>query len=209
MNNNYYTTNYDEEELILVSLCTVDCIDVFIRPVYKQIIVHSLNYFIHHKGLMVYGWYLSTNALHLLVKNREGYHINEVLQQYCSFTTDKMVEALDTEPVLRKSWLMDKIETSKGLFATDKKIQLWQHDVTAIAVDGSNISEIAECLHTLHYTPVKDRVVNAAADYVYSSATDYAGHQGLVEIFKKPLVVQQLALLENTSGHYTTKYVKG
>lgn len=209
MNNDYYTTHYEEEELVLISLCTVDCIDIFIRPVYKQIIVHSLNYFIHHKGLVVFGWYLSTNALHMLVKCREDYKLNEVIQQYRSFTTDKIMEALDTEPILRKSWMTDKIEKSKGLFSSEKKILLWQEDVTAITVDGSNISEIAECLHSIHQTAVRDRVVNIASDYIYSSAGDYAGQQGLVEIFKKPLIVQQVAMLENMNGHYAVKYVKG
>ncbi len=209
MNNDYYHTQYEEEDLALISLSTVDCIDIFIRPVYKQIIVHSLNYFIHHKGLIVYGWYLSTNALHMLAKSRERKMLDSVIQQYRKFTTDKILEALDTEPVLRKCWLMEKIETSKGLFSSEKKILLWQEDVTAIAVDGSNISEIAECLHTLHFTAVKDRIVNAAADYVYSSAADYAGQPGPVEVFKKPLVVQQLAILDNMSAHYSAKYVKG
>lgn len=209
MNNDYYTTHYDDEELVLISLCTVDCIDIFIRPVYKQIIVHSLNYFTHHKGLMVFGWYLSTNALHLLAKGRDGYNLNEIIQQYRRFTTDKILESLDTEPVLRKSWMMDKIEKSKGLFSSEKKIVLWQEDLTAITVDGSNISEVAECLHSLHQSAVRDRVVNIASDYVYSSAADYAGHEGLVEIVKKPLVVQQLALLENSNTHYAVKYAKG
>jgi putative transposase len=209
MNNDYYTTHYDEEELMLISLSTVECIDIFIRPVYKQIIVHSLNYFIHHKGLVIYGWYLSTNALHLLVKSRDGYRLHEVIQQYRGFTTDKIMEALDTEPVLRKHWLLDKIEKSKGLFSSEKKIVLWQEDMTAITVDSSNLSEIAECLYSIHETAVKDRVVNHAADYVYSSAGDYAGQQGLVEIFKKPLIAEQLATLQNMSGHYAVKYVKG
>ncbi len=208
MNNDYYN-NYEDEDLALISLSTVDCVDIFIRPVYKQIIVHSLNYFIHHKGLMVYGWYLSTNGLHMLAKSRNGITLGDIIRAYRSFTTDKILEALETEPVLRKCWLMDKIEKSKGLFNQDKKVLLWQDDVTAITVDGSNISEIAECLYSLHQTAVKDRVVNVAADYVYSSACDYAGHQGLVEIFKKPLVVQQLAILDNMSTHYSIKYLKG
>ena len=39
-----------------ITLNVVDWVDIFIRPVYKQIIVHSLNHFIATKGLNVYAW---------------------------------------------------------------------------------------------------------------------------------------------------------
>ena len=46
---------------------TVDWLDVFLRPVHKQEIVHTLNYFISDKNWTVYAWCLMTNQLSLVV----------------------------------------------------------------------------------------------------------------------------------------------
>ena len=51
-----------------ITFNTVDRVDVFIRPVYKQVVVHTLNHFIDNKGLIVHAWCLMTNHLHLLVQ---------------------------------------------------------------------------------------------------------------------------------------------
>ena len=46
----------------------VDWVDVFTRPVYKQIIVDSLRFCQEKKGLIIYGWVLMSNYLHLLAQ---------------------------------------------------------------------------------------------------------------------------------------------
>jgi len=44
------------EAIYFVTFTTVNWIDVFIRPLYKDILVESINYCIHNKGLVVYAW---------------------------------------------------------------------------------------------------------------------------------------------------------
>ena len=56
-------------ELYFITSTVVDWMDVFTRPVYKQIIVESLRYCQAQKGLDIYAWVLMTNHLHLLLVN--------------------------------------------------------------------------------------------------------------------------------------------
>ena len=46
--------------IYFVSFATVNWIDVFTRPEYKDILVDSLNYCISNKGLTVYAWVILT-----------------------------------------------------------------------------------------------------------------------------------------------------
>ena len=56
------------KETYYLTSTVVDWVDVFTRPVYKQIIVDSLRFCQEKKGLIIYGWVLMSNYLHLLAQ---------------------------------------------------------------------------------------------------------------------------------------------
>ena len=70
MSRNYKISN--EDKLYFLSFSTVNWIDVFIRPVYKDLVVDSLNYCIAHKGLEVYAWCIMTSHVHLIIGSKGG-----------------------------------------------------------------------------------------------------------------------------------------
>jgi REP element-mobilizing transposase RayT len=45
-------------------------IDIFSRKEYRDIIVDSLNYCIQEKGLVVYGWVIMSNHIHLIITTK-------------------------------------------------------------------------------------------------------------------------------------------
>jgi putative transposase len=181
---------------------TVDWVDIFIRPVYKQIIVHSLNYFIDHKGLNVYSWCLMTNHLHLLAQARGNNVIAEIEKEYKSFTTKKILEDIDTEPAIRKTWMMEHFENFGNMLGLLKKFHVWQTCSNPIFIDLNKREALIEQIENIHNNPVRDRIVDSAADYMYSSARDYAGMKGLVRITKLPHINQQIITSETTSNFF-------
>ena len=44
----------------------VDCIDVFTRKIYKDIVVDSLKYCCENKGMILFGWRIISNHIHLI-----------------------------------------------------------------------------------------------------------------------------------------------
>lgn len=52
--------------------CTVDWIDIFTRKVYKDIVVFSLDYSIKEKGMILYGYVIMSNHIHLIVQSKDG-----------------------------------------------------------------------------------------------------------------------------------------
>ena len=191
-----------------ITFSTVDWVDIFIRPVYKQVIVHTLNHFIEHKGLTVYAWCLMSNHLHLLICAEEGQSIAEVEKEYKNFTTQKILEAIDTEPELRKTWMLDRFEHFSHLFSLSKKFQVWQTCSSPVHIELSKTDILLEHFDHIHENPVRDRIVDSAPEYIYSSARDYSGMKGLVHVTKLPAIEQQLAAAENMNGTFLVKYIR-
>ena len=191
-----------------ITFNTVDWVDVFIRPVYKQVVVHTLNHFIDNKGLMVHAWCLMTNHLHMMIQAREGYVIAEIEKEFKSFTTTKILEAIDTEPEARKDWMMKRFENFSNLLGLMKKYHVWQSSSSPQFIDLRKTDALIENFSFIHDNPVRDRFVDAAVDYPYSSARDYAGMKGLVNITKLTAVEQHLAAAESFNSNFFVRYIR-
>src|SRR5688572_11054647 len=114
---------FNEKEACFITLQTVDSVDIFVRPVYKQVIVHTLNHFIESKGLTVYAWCLMTHHLHLLIAGKCK-ALEELEQEYKLFTTKKILEAIETEPQERTEWMLKRFECQGSILGFMKKHQV-------------------------------------------------------------------------------------
>lgn len=191
-----------------ITLNVVDWVDVFIRPVYKQIIVHSLNHFSENKGLNIYAWCLMTNHLHMIVSASEGHSLPDIEKELKRFTTQKILEDISVEPPKRLKWMMERFENFSSTLGLIKKFQLWQTCTNPVYINQQKPDQLIEQIEYIHENPVRDRIVTTAEDYLYSSARDYAGMKGLVNIVKLPMVVQQFSAVENVNGNFFRKYIR-
>jgi len=198
-----------KETCRFITLRTVDSIDVFVRPVYKQVIVHSLNHFIASKGLVVYAWCLMTHHLHLLACTRGAASLEELETAYKTFTSAKILEAIETEPAVRKEWMLEHFREPSHLFGFSKKYQVWENDPEPAApVMIRKPHLLLEHIEHIHQNPVRDKIVETPSEYLYSSARDYTGVKGLVQIIKIPVIEQQLAAMESINGNFFVRYIR-
>ncbi len=200
--------NEQQQGCHFITLNVVDWVDVFIRPVYKQIIVHSLNHFAENKGLNIYAWCLMTNHLHMIVSATEGHSLPEIEKELKKFTTHKILEDISVEPQKRLQWMMQRFENFSSTLGLIKKVQLWQTCTNPVYINSHKPEQLIEHIEYIHENPVRDRIVTTAEDYLYSSARDYAGMKGLVNIVKLPTVVQVFSALENVNGNFFRKYIR-
>jgi len=195
--------NFSEKQACyFLTFNTVDWVDIFIRPVYKQIIVHSLNHFIAQKGVTVFCWCLMTNHLHLMIQLKENCGVAEIEKDYKTFTTNKILQAIDTEPEVRKKWMLERFENIGNVLGFLKKFHLWQTCSNPVFMDLSKKDIILEMAEYIHSNPVRDRIVDTACDYLYSSARDYSGMQGLVNVTKIPFIEQQIVTNDSTANFF-------
>jgi len=57
----------DQDRLYFVTFAVVDWVDVFTRREYKDVIVESLKFCQKEKSLIINGWCLMSNHIHLIV----------------------------------------------------------------------------------------------------------------------------------------------
>ena len=163
-----------------LTLTVVDWVDVFTRPVYRHIVIDSLTYCQREKGLVLHAWVLMTNHIHLIASSSEGHTLSDILRDFKKFTNKKIIAAIKEEPESRRDWLLNRFEYAGR---NDKKIKdykFWQ--------EGNEAKELVttefmlQKLHYLHENPVRAEWVDSAADYRYSSAIDYAGGRGMLNV---------------------------
>ena len=65
-------------------------------------------------------------------------------------------------------------------FATPEGIRFWRSDNKPVELWSNAV--ITQKLNYIHQNPVEEGLVYRAEDYVYSSASDYPGDKGLLEI---------------------------
>jgi REP element-mobilizing transposase RayT len=174
----------------VLTLNTVDKIDVFVRPAYKQVITDALNYFIDAQGLTVYCWCLMSSHLHLIVRTKDGTAPAYFERDFKKFTTPAILKTIEMEMDFRREWMMQHFEEYPKSLRRLEKFNLWQNCSSPLRIDSQNPRILLDRIQHIHENPVREKIVELPDAYVFSSARDYAGLHGLVKV----KVVQQQGL---------------
>jgi REP element-mobilizing transposase RayT len=174
------------KELYFITTTVIDWMDVFTRPIYKRIVIDSLRYCQEHKGLQIYAWVLMTNHIHLIadagLQNQPNrILIGDIMRDFKKFTSKSIVKAIQDHPQeSRKEWLLDRC-WFRGY--NDRKIsqfKLWQDDYYSEVITSYDFYK--QKLDYIHNNPVRQEIVQRPEEYLYSSARDYCGSNGLLEV---------------------------
>jgi REP element-mobilizing transposase RayT len=157
-----------------VSFSVQGWVDALTRSEYKDILIENLSYCQKNKGLEIFAWCIMSNHVHLIIRAQEGYVLPDILRDFKKFTSKAIIKAISENPQeSRKEWLLEQFQTKDGNSfwrGDNRPIELWSNAV------------IDQKLHYLHQNPVEEGLVFKAEDYRYSSAYDYAGGNGMLDI---------------------------
>lgn len=175
----YFIT--DQQAIYYLTFTVVEWVDVFTRKEYKYIITDALNYCIDNKGLNCYAWVLMSNHLHLIAGASAPASLSDVIRDFKKHTSKKILEAIQTIPESRREWLLHKFSFAAETSGRATNYKLWKDDNHAVYVEDG--LRFKQRLDYIHNNPVRQMIVANAADYLFSSAHDYAGGKmGLVKV---------------------------
>jgi REP element-mobilizing transposase RayT len=107
--------------------------------------------------------------------------VSDIMRDFKKFTSKEILSTLLTESAeSRREWMLNRFEYSGKNDKKIKNYRFWQ--------EGNDAQEIYlndyfnQKLNYIHENPVKAEIVNCPEDYRYSSAIDYAGGKGLLEV---------------------------
>ena len=175
---NYFIDNQNAN--YFVTFTVTNWIDIFTRKDYKIEIVDSLNFCIKNKGLVVFAWCLMSNHLHLVCRAKEGFRISDIIRDFKKFTSKTIIKLVQQIPESRKDWLLNQFEFAGKFDNRIKKYKFWQETNHAVLLETNEM--IDQRINYVHENPVRALIVAHPHEYLFSSAVDYAGEKGLVEI---------------------------
>lgn len=89
-----------------------------------------------------------------------------------------MIEGNDRES--RRNWMLWIFKKAGERNSNNKHYQFWRQDNHPIELSTNTM--VSERLEYLHNNPVEAGIVKSPEEYLYSSACDYAGDKGLIDI---------------------------
>jgi len=170
----------NKEGLYFVSFATVNWVDVFVRELYNEIIVSSLNYCIGNLGMELYCWCIMSSHIHLIYAASNN-NPEIILGRFKEYTAKELIRAIKENPKeSRKEWLLDMFKQAGTKSSNVRNYQFWQHHNKPIELWSAKVIE--QKADYLHDNPVAAGYVTEAWHWKYSSAIDYSGGKGLIDI---------------------------
>ncbi|MCT4591112.1 MAG: transposase [Carboxylicivirga sp.] len=184
------TTGYqikEQDGLYYLTLQIVDWVDVFTRPVYRDIVIESLQHCIDKKGLQVFSYVIMSNHVHLIVQSSIG-NLSGTIRDLKKYISKRIIETVELIPESRREWLLNQFRFNATKHQRNSKYQVWTHENHAIHLYSNRF--IAEKIGYIHQNPVRAKIVENAEDYLYSSARNYASLPAMldVEVLTLPVV---------------------
>jgi REP element-mobilizing transposase RayT len=153
--------------------CTVlNWLPIFTRKESVQILKHLQK----EENLKLYAYVILENHLHLIAQSDD---IGKSMRHFKSFTAKAILKLLQKE---NAQTLLEQFRFYKKAHKSDRTYQIWQegYQPKLIQTDATMISKI----NNIHHNPVKRGYVDEAKHWRYSSARDYEGIDGLIEVEK-------------------------
>lgn len=157
----------------------VHWIDLFTRKELRHVVIDSLKYCKEEKGLKIHAWCLMPSHLHMIISS-DGERLSDIIRDFKKHTSKRIVEELNTINESRRQWLINAFKQAGEKLNRIENHKVWQ--------DGNQPKEIVsnefldQKVAYVHMNPVDAEIVDDAENYLYSSARDYAGIKGLLEV---------------------------
>lgn len=155
--------------------CTVlEWLPVFTRPDAVQILLDAWAHQRQHAGLRLFGYVILENHLHFVA---QAPRLDQCLSRFKSYTATRLIELLKAHNAQR---LLEPLRLAKKSHKTDREYQFWQEGSHAEMVFSEAV--MRQKLDYIHRNPVKRGYVDLPEHWRYSSARNYLGQPGLIEV---------------------------
>jgi REP element-mobilizing transposase RayT len=130
---------------------------------YKLILVESLQFLVKENRVVLYGYVIMDNHIHLIWKPTPLYSLKHTQLSFMKFTSQRIKRDLEKN---HKNVLEHFLVDSK-----DRNYQFWKRSSLCVNLYSNDIIE--QKLKYIHENPVKARLSDAPEDYRFSSASFY------------------------------------
>ena len=171
----------NQEGMFFITFGVVRWVDVFTRDIYREILIDSIKHCQIEKGLILHGYVIMTNHVHFIASAKPGFFLSNIMRDLKKFTSVNIINAImGNSEESRKSWMLKIFEFEGSRSSFNTKYKFWQNGNHPIELTDNKIMD--QKLGYIHNNPVKAGFVIEPEYYPYSSARDYAGMKGYLDV---------------------------
>lgn len=151
----------------------VEWLPLFSKPWIVKIIIDSFQFLQKEKRWILYAWVIMENHLHLVTSSE---NLSKELGDFKSYTARTIIDhCKQNHPLILK-----RLAQAKQEFKQDRDYQFWQEGSHPEQIQNSEM--MIQKIEYMHYNPVHRGYVDEPEDWRYSSARNYAGKAGLIDV---------------------------
>lgn len=169
------------EGIYFTTSTIVQWIDLFTRRELQEVVIDSLKHCQREKGLIIFAWSLMPSHLHMIsAANNNQITLPDIMRDFKKHTSKALVKTIAEINESRSDWLMSAFEFAGRANLKIKDYKVWK--------DGYHPEEIITAyfmeqkLDYIHNNAVEAGFVTEPHHYALSSAIDYAGGKGLIDV---------------------------
>ncbi|MDH5483880.1 MAG: transposase [Gammaproteobacteria bacterium] len=159
-----------------VTLTVLHWIPAFTQPATVNILLDSLR-FLQNETLKLYAFVILENHIHRVAQSQ---NLQKDMMRFKSHTARKLI------PYFQKNHIrtiLDQLMFYKKAHKTDRNYQFWQEGVHPEWIQNNKMLE--QKVEYIHNNPVKRGYVDLPEHWRYSSARNYQGETGLIQVCKE------------------------
>lgn len=165
----------DNEHPYFMTCTVVHWLPVFASPNVAQIIIDSLK-FLQQQNVTIYAWVMLENHIHLIAQSED---MSKDIGRFKAYTGKQILAYLSER---NAKTILDQLRYYKVSYkGKDREIQLWQEGVHPQMISSEFM--MRQKIDYIHQNPVKRGYVDDAIHWRYSSAKNYDGVAGLLDVY--------------------------
>ena len=164
----------DNSAPYFLTATVVNWIPLFGATAVAQILLDSLRFLQSNNRLTLYAYVIMENHLHLVASSS---HLSKEMGNFKSYTARR---AIDHFKQRGAQHILDQLAFHKKRYKNDREHQLWQEGSHPQRIQG--IEMMRQKVEYIHNNPVKRGWVDLPVHWRYSSARNYAGLEGLLDV---------------------------
>jgi len=155
--------------------CTiVDWLPIFTRPEAVQILLDSWAFLKQQDRMQLYAYVVLENHLHFIASSQ---NLAKQVANFKSYTARQLIDLLKSK---NAEMLLKQLAFRKAAHKIDRDYQIWQEGSKPKQISSDEM--MVQKVEYIHLNPVKRGYVDDPVHWRYSSARNYEGMPGLIDV---------------------------
>jgi len=159
-----------------VTFTILHWIPIFTNRDSVNIVINSMKYLQQHDNLKIYAYVILENHIHAILQSDD---LQKTIQKFKRHTAKYIIKLLKDKNV---KTILEQLAFYKKAHKKDSQYQLWQEGYQPKLILSDKM--MIEKIEYIHNNPIKRGYVDEDWHWRYSSARDYKGLEGLIDIEK-------------------------